>query len=172
MSRRPKPTALKELEGNPGNRALNHDEPQAQKGYPERPKGMSRLARREWGIITKQLDALGLLAVTDGKALAMYCSAYSDWEEAQRQCVKVGSWIEESTATGMKWKLAPWFQARCAAAKQMHSFLIEFGLTPASRSKLKIERVKPTAEDEATLSRSAPQPPAEDIPLPDETVIQ
>lgn len=146
MSRRPKPTALKELEGNPGGRPLNDREPKPTLGCPERPKGLSFTAKREWANITKQLAELGVLAVTDGKALAMYCSAYGDWEEADRKCKKDGSWIEVPGAFGNVWKLAPWFNARCICAKLMKSFLIEFGLTPASRSKLKVEH-KPEAPD-------------------------
>ena len=36
--RKPKPTAIKKLEGNPGKRKLNQNEPQPEKTAPECPK--------------------------------------------------------------------------------------------------------------------------------------
>lgn len=149
--RRPKPLAIKQLEGNPGGRPLNMDEPRAQRGIPEMPKGLRKTARREWGRITVDLDAIGVLTVVDGKALAMYCDAYADWEEAQRECVKKGLWYSEpivadSGVVGYKHKPAPWFNIKCAAMKMMKVYLIEFGLTPASRTKLKIEKPQQNGE--------------------------
>jgi P27 family predicted phage terminase small subunit len=160
MSRRPKPTALKELEGNPGNRILNHEEPKPKLGYPERPRGLSFCAQREFGRICDLLNQLHLLAETDGKALAMYCDAYADWEDANRKCRADGNWTsepiinKEGDVVGVKEKVAPWFMVKVTAMKVMKSYLIEFGLTPASRSKLKIEKSK-APEDEGLLSRDA-----------------
>jgi P27 family predicted phage terminase small subunit len=136
---------------------LNDAEPTPDKGCPEMPRGLSRCARREWHNITGQLETLGVLAVTDGKALAMYCDAYADWEQANKQCHKEGMWYSEPVvgATGMvvgfKHKQSPWFNVKVTAMKVMKSFLIEFGLTPSSRSKLRIEKKTPDAGDEAIL---------------------
>jgi P27 family predicted phage terminase small subunit len=149
MSRRPKPTAIKLLEGNPGKRPLNTEEPKPTTGIPEMPKELRPTARREWGRITLDLDALGVLSVVDGKALAMYCDAYADWEEAQRDCVRNGLVIEtpvfnkNGDLAGYVKKENPSFNVKCKAIKTMKAFLIEFGLTPASRAKLKIEKPKP-----------------------------
>ena len=152
MSNRPKPTALKELQGNAGHRPLNAQEPKPDVGCPEMPKGLRKTAQREWRRITADLLRLGVLTVVDGKALAMYCDAYADWEEAQRECVKEGLWVEEpivnkdGCVVGYKKKQAPWFNIKIIAMKVMKSYLIEFGLTPASRTKLKIEKPQPTDE--------------------------
>lgn len=162
------------LEGNPGGRPLNHEEPKPTIGAPEMPRGMSHVARREWRLMSAHLLKLGVLSVIDGKALAMYCAAYSDWEEADKECKKKGSWIEVMGAFGNVWKLAPWFNARCTCAKMMKSFLIEFGMTPASRTRLKIEK-KSEAQDDALLSRDAAQPSVQDdidLSSIDETQIQ
>jgi len=150
VSRRPKPTAIKELEGNPGGRPMNDMEPKPPKGVPEMPKELRPTAQREWRIMSGHLDMLGVLSVIDGKALAMYCDAYADWEVAQRKCVKDGMWTEEPIISkdgnlcGYKYKQAPWFNVKVTSQKVMKSYLIEFGMTPASRSKLKIERPKTT----------------------------
>lgn len=157
MSRRPKPTALKELAGNPGKRPLNASEPHPTKGIPEMPKGLAPAARREWHRITHDLMALGVLTVIDGKALAMYCDAYSDWQEAQRNCRKDGMWIDTPVLdkgnmpiqlNDGRWMMVrkenAAFNIKCKAIKTMKAFLIEFGLTPASRSKLKMPKKEET----------------------------
>lgn len=46
--RKPKPTALKELEGNPGKRKLNKKEPMPGKGMPDCPKWLLPDAQEEW----------------------------------------------------------------------------------------------------------------------------
>lgn len=180
MSRRPKPTAIKLLEGNPGGRPINTEEPKVELGRPEMPKGLRKTAQREWKNITRELLTLGVLSVVDGKALAMYCDAYADWEEAQKQCVKEGMWYSEPVinsiglVVGYKHKQSPWFNVKCTAMKMMKCFLIEYGLTPASRTKLKIEK-KSEAQDDALLSRDAAQSSSQadiDLSSIDETKIQ
>jgi P27 family predicted phage terminase small subunit len=151
--RRPKPTALKVLEGNPGHRPLNDAEPLVPKGCPERPKGLSFVARREWNRITADLAEAGLLARTDGKALMGYCDAYSDWQEANRMCQKHGISIQVMGAFGMVWRSAPWFNQKHLALKTMKTYLIEFGLTPASRSRLRVDKPKADPEGDALLDR-------------------
>ena len=46
--RKPKPTALKKLEGNPGKRKLNTKEPVPGKGMPDCPKWLLPEAKKEW----------------------------------------------------------------------------------------------------------------------------
>ena len=46
--RKPTPTAIKVLEGNPGKRPLNDREPQPPKKAPSCPKWLEPDAKREW----------------------------------------------------------------------------------------------------------------------------
>ena len=46
--RKPKPTALKKPEGNPGKRKLNTKEPMPGKGMPDYPKWLLPEAKKEW----------------------------------------------------------------------------------------------------------------------------
>ena len=46
--RKPKPTAVKILEGNPGKRKLNEHEPQPQRKAPPCPKWLEPEAKKEW----------------------------------------------------------------------------------------------------------------------------
>jgi P27 family predicted phage terminase small subunit len=149
--RRPKPTALKKLQGNPGHRPLNDAEPEPLIGIPEMPKGMWPAARREWHRIAPVLLEIGVLTIADGKALAAYCEAYALWEKARQSIdeyglVVVDKYKDKDGTEHESLKANPAIAIRASAAKEMKSFLIEFGLTPASRAKLKIS-TKPKEKD-------------------------
>src|SRR5689334_3828108 len=47
----PKPTAIKKIQGNPGKRPLNENEPQLEPGIPECPDYLDEIARKEWARI-------------------------------------------------------------------------------------------------------------------------
>lgn len=59
--RKPLPSHLKLVRGNPGRRALNHDEPNVTKAIPEMPLMVKkdRYAREEWVAIAPKLKAAG-----------------------------------------------------------------------------------------------------------------
>jgi phage terminase small subunit len=80
--RRPKPTRLKVLTGNPGKRPLNDSEPGPEVAIPDCPGELGENARREWSRLVGELAALKLLTNFDRAALAAYCGAYALWAEA------------------------------------------------------------------------------------------
>lgn len=174
--RRPKPTALKQLAGNPGHRPLNDMEVKPEKVAPECPKGMRRAAKREWYNMVPQLMALNVLTKVDGKALMAYCDAYADWEESQKDCVKNGLVLDspvldkDNNPISIDGQLLrvrkenPAFAVKCKALKTLKSFLIEFGLTPASRSKLKIEPPKEVDPMEDIMARRGGISPVPQVP--------
>ena len=53
--RRPKPTAIRRLEGNRGKRAWNHAEPMPPDTLPRCPEHLSEVARREWRRVARTL---------------------------------------------------------------------------------------------------------------------
>ena len=63
--RKPKPTALKKLEGNPGKRKLNTKEPVPEKGMPDCPKWLLSEAKVEWNRLCKKLSEMGVLTEID-----------------------------------------------------------------------------------------------------------
>jgi phage terminase small subunit len=75
--RRPKPTHLKVLMGNPGKRPLNANEPRPEVAIPDCPVELGEVARREWDRMAPQLASLRILTHLDRAALAAYCGAYS-----------------------------------------------------------------------------------------------
>ena len=85
QGRRPKPTAIRRLEGNRGKRAWNHDEPEPPDGIPRCPKHLAPVARTEWRRVARALHAMGVLTPIDRAALAAYCQSYAKWVEAEEQ---------------------------------------------------------------------------------------
>jgi P27 family predicted phage terminase small subunit len=151
----PKPTAVKIAEGNPGKRRLNTKEPEPELGEPSMPRHLCPVARKEWQTIVPELLKLGVLTVIDRAALAAYCESFALWESARREVRKNGITFttksvikDEVIVTGIKRN--PAVAIANEALRMMKSYLVEFGLTPASRSRLSVEQ--PPKEDDPVAS--------------------
>ena len=59
--RKPKPTAIKKLEGNPGKRKLNTKEPIPAKGMPNCPEWLMPEAKKEWERLADLMNQMGVL---------------------------------------------------------------------------------------------------------------
>lgn len=136
--RRPKPTALRELEGNRGHRPLNRSEPKPS-GVPKCPPHLDKVAKQEWRRISSELVALGLLTSVDRAALAGYCAAWSRWVDADSNVQKFGAVIK-SPKSGFP-IANPYVGIANTASDTMRKFLVEFGMTPASRSRIQVAPV-------------------------------
>ena len=97
--RKPKPTAVKKLEGNPGKRKLNTKEPIPGKGMPDCPKWLLPEAKEEWKRLCDKLNQMGVLTEIDRAAFASYCQSYARWKEAQEHIDSEGATYE--TENGM-----------------------------------------------------------------------
>jgi P27 family predicted phage terminase small subunit len=133
--RKPKPTTLKLLEGNPGKRPLNHHEPQPASDKPTCPSHLSGEARKEWNRISKDLHQAGLLTRIDKTALAIYCQAWQRWVEAEENLKKVGPVVKSPSGYPV---LNPFWSVANKAMSQMQKALVEFGMTPSSRSRINL----------------------------------
>jgi len=137
-----KPSALKRLAGNPGKRKINNSEPRPPAKKPPCPRHLQGEARKEWNRMSKQLFALGLLTQVDRAALAAYCQAWADWVNANEQLARINATdggMITLTEKGYP-VVSPWWNISITAAKQMKSFLTEFGMTPGSRARLSVDR--------------------------------
>ncbi len=94
QGRKPTPTALKRLAGNPGKRPLNAHEPKPRAVLPRCPAHLCPEARAEWKRISKKLHTLGLLTELDAAALALYCQAYGRWVLAEQKLAEFGLLIK------------------------------------------------------------------------------
>lgn len=128
------------LQGNPGKRALNQGEPKPNLKRPTCPAHLKGEARKEWNRISKLLVELGILAEVDRAALAMYCTQWGRYVEAETKLADSSTWVEE-TDNGYKYQTV-WLQISATAMKQMTRMLAEFGLSPSTRSRIKVESQK------------------------------
>ncbi|SHH59136.1 phage terminase small subunit P27 family [Clostridium grantii] len=131
--RKPKPTAIKVLEGNPGKRQLNEFEPKPDKKPPRCPAWLDSEAKKEWRRVSKQLVELGILTEVDMAAFAGYCEAYARWKEAEEFISKHGTIVK--TPSGY-WQQVPQVSIAQTYLKIMIKFCEQFGLTPSSRSRI------------------------------------
>lgn len=131
--RRPKPTALSLIDGNPGKRPLPKNEPRPAAAKPNAPAHLSAEAKKHWRTIIKQLHAAKIMTRLDADALAIYCEAYTRWIDANEKVRTDGMVITSPNGVPV---LNPHLSICNKAFDQMRSMLIEFGMTPAARTKV------------------------------------
>ncbi len=141
---KPKPTALRRLDGNPGKRAYNHDEPAAPDGVPSCPDHLGFTAREEWDRLAHVLHAMRVVTLVDRAALAAYCQCYGRWVEAEEKLQSTPMLLK--TATGYV-QQSPWLSIANKQLELMGRYMAELGLTPAARSRIvAIRDFEPEAE--------------------------
>ena len=136
QGRKPKPTHLKLLAGNPGKRKLNASEPKPRASIPRCPAHLSPEAKAEWKRMARRLHSLGLLTELDGAALAIYCQAYGRWVAAEQKLTEFGPVIKSPGGMPMQ---SPFLAIANKAMEQVRSLMTEFGMTPSSRSRINVQ---------------------------------
>ncbi len=139
----PKPTSIKKLEGMRKDR-INENEPKPNPSRPTCPSHLNTPAKTEWRRIVPELATLGLLSQLDRAALAGYCQAWGRWVEAERKLKELSSMSPDKMeflykTTNGNLIINPLLSVANKAQDQMHKFLIEFGMTPSSRSRIVAE---------------------------------
>ena len=147
--RKPTPTNLKLLRGNPGKRPINANEPKPAPKAPGMPAWLSTEARNEWRRVVPELDKLGLLAKVDRGALAAYCETWATFVAATHLVHEHGivymrkvDEVTDMDGRVIEIHVAPaknpaLIVARDAAA-QIRAFCSEFGLTPSARTRIDV----------------------------------
>ena len=133
MGRKPKPTAIKILEGNPGKRKLNPNEPKPKGKAPRCPIWLEEEARQEWRRLAKTLETMGVLTEADAAVFAAYCQAYGRWKQAEAK-IADGNLVF-LTPSGYP-QQNPYLSIAQQNMRLMHRFATDFGLTPAARSRI------------------------------------
>lgn len=137
-----KPTKLKILEGNPGRRPLNENEPNPIPIAPECPNWLLDDAKKEWKRLAPELERLGLLTIIDKAAFAGYCQSYAKWKAAEEFIKKNGTTYripkKDKSGKVVSVYIAPFPEVAIAnqSLKQVRAFATEFGLTPSSRGRI------------------------------------
>ncbi|MGM7762945.1 phage terminase small subunit P27 family [Yersinia enterocolitica] len=137
--RRPTPTHLKVVTGNPGKRPLNKKEPQPAREIPSPPAHLTDWGKAAWGRLTLLLDQMGVLTVADTMALERLCDLYAEILRLRQQIDIEGNTYTTKTQMGdFLIKGHPAVGQLADADRRFKGYLIEFGLTPAARSKVNV----------------------------------
>lgn len=138
MSGPPKtPTHLRLVRGNPSKRPINKNEPQPPKGVPPVPKHFDKQGKYWFKRMAEELDAIGVISQLDGEPLSCL------WKRIPNTDITATRWrlrdirTELETQTGdVMIKAHPAAIMKADAWKRLRAMLGEFGMTPASRSKV------------------------------------
>lgn len=122
---------------------------------PACPPHLKGEARREWRRTGRRLVECGLMTAIDGAALAVYCQAWARWIDAEGNLSRFGAVLKSPTGFPMQ---SPYLAIANKAMEQLTKVLVEFGMSPSSRSRVSVAPA-PGATDVA-------QPASEDQPDP------
>lgn len=143
----PKPTALKKLDGSEIRKPelTQQAKPERPTRAPAPPVWMSKAGKKQWRRIARPLLDCGLLTEIDLLALAMLCETYATYQDARLAIVQEGLLVAGGTGASKKNPAATVMET---ARKDLLTMMREFGMTPAARSRIRIE---PDEEDDEDL---------------------
>ncbi len=133
--RKPLPSNVVRLRGNPGKRARNPNEPRPEARAPACPAALGPEARKEWQRLARQLFALGLLTRIDRGQLAAYCQAHALWTEAVQAIERYGTMVKSPNGYPMQ---SPYVALANKQVDIMTRIAAEFGMTPSSRTRIRV----------------------------------
>ena len=136
----PKPTNMKLLSGTFRKDRATPGEPTPKIEVPSPPSHLDAEARREWKRISVELARLGLVSKIDRAVLALYCQTWSDWTQAREELKGHGRTVKSPNGYEIP---SPHLTIANAAGKELRALAAEFGMSPASRTRVKAE--KPSA---------------------------
>lgn len=144
--RKPLPTSLKILTGNPGKKRLPKNEPMPDSTLPEPPDHLDRYARDEWERMAHGLHGLGLLTSTDAGVFAAYCTAYSTWRQASEEIQRQNETGGPLSGLVIDGKVNPLIRLKRDAAADLVKYAAEFGMSPQARARVHVEQPKPKSK--------------------------
>jgi P27 family predicted phage terminase small subunit len=132
-----------------------YDTPEPPKGTPEPPLPMDGMAAEQWDRLVGELDVTGALSSVDGHAIYQFCQLFVETHELkdrQEQVENSLRILEDSLADVEKddkmallreiakmTQLSAGFDNKIRQGRMaLRQFLVEFGLTPAARSRVKL----------------------------------
>lgn len=134
VGRKPKPVELHMLAGTFRKDRHGGETQKPEPKEPEMPRGLlPPEGRKLWHSLAPQLAKMGLLSEMDGVALTMLCIHYAAAARAAKTLWDDGQVIEGSKGQARK---SPGHQILRDNSAALRAYLVEFGLTPSSRSKL------------------------------------
>jgi P27 family predicted phage terminase small subunit len=134
------PTQKKIAAGNPGKRAADVDlsrEAQPKVKIPNMPDWLEPEAQKEWKILSSFLVKNKLVTEVDGHALATLCQAWATMVEAQKKMSEEELILIGANGGPVKNPLLSIIKSQGEVVLKL---LLQFGLTPAARAKIKFPK--------------------------------
>lgn len=132
--RKPKPTAQKVLEGNPGKRRLTVGEPRPGASQVRRmPRGLSPRAQELWHRLADDMADLGMFSDVDIPAFMLMAEHYAVARAALAIVTEDGMTVVDENGLARKHPLLQVFRDNSTAFR---AYATEFGMTPSSRARL------------------------------------
>lgn len=130
----PAPTPTSELKLRGSRLAKRRSvEPQIDAGIPKCPKRIGKIARKEWKRVTAILMDRQIVTPIDGDALHIYCETFVTWQEANEKVRELGTVIKAPSGYPIQ---NPYLSIANSAAAMCAKMLEQFGMTPASRTRV------------------------------------
>jgi P27 family predicted phage terminase small subunit len=142
--RRPKPDEVHALNGNPGKRKRQKQNlaaaPAGNADVFQPPAWLDAIAKAQWRMEAPTLQRVNLMRETDRTAFATYCAAFSRYRVAQAVVKKSGMTYTTVTKHGSMERIRPEVKILQDAEKTMRAFMVEFGTTPSSRTRINSQK--------------------------------
>jgi P27 family predicted phage terminase small subunit len=148
----PKPAHIRLLNGTPASKIRNHNEPKARDILPVVPDNITEDVRAVWDETLRELVAMHTAHAADRESLHCYCEAVVTHRRASELLGKSSLVIK-----GQKNNLVrnPILQIQRDAATVIRHFANEFGLTPASRTRIEVRGSESGAEENNPFAAGA-----------------
>lgn len=132
--RKPKPTALKKMAGNPGRRPLNEKEPDFKElTNIDPPEWLLPLADDMWKRVVPELLREKIIKITDLHLVESFCNSYAIWRMALLDVANFKIIMQNASGGPTK---NPALTALNEANNQMMKTGAALGLSPADRTRL------------------------------------
>lgn len=117
--------------------------PEPEKGIPEPPEWLNDNAKKAFIELAKITSGMNVLTLADSASLAMICDAYADYLEAKQLVDDNGMTYKFTNREGQEViKMNPATTIKADAWRRVMIGLGKFGLSPAEREKISIQKTK------------------------------
>ncbi len=147
--RKPLPTHLKLVKGTARPHRLNKGEPKPTVAVPEPPAHLDERARAKFAAMAEMLARHGVMTELDAGALARYAVVWGRWVDAEAEIKRRGPVVKTEGGNVIQ---NPFLAVANKCLLQMAQIESEFGLTPSSRSRIRMTR---TVNNLAVLATSS-----------------
>ena len=146
------PSRIIELRGGTRytHRPARAQEPRPPERLPPCPRHLDKRARKEWRRIGRMLLEVRVITELDRAVLTVYCQS---WSEYVRACEEIPKKQPVCLARDGYPRLNPWLRVQREACERMSRAMTELGLTPVSRTRVRIEGPKPMGKVESFMGR-------------------